>query len=58
MTFGRKNNMVRRPVRPDGGFHRMKRRKRLDHPMSLDGAMGVIRSLAHLVSVMMGGKRR
>ncbi len=29
MAFGRSTNMSRRPVRPDGGFHRDKRRKRL-----------------------------
>ena len=58
MTFGRKNNMVRRPVRPDGGFHRTKRRKRLDHPMSGSNAMGLIRSIAHIVSMLVGGKRR
>jgi hypothetical protein len=58
MTFGRKNNIVRRPVRPDGGFHRLKRRKQLDHPMSVSGAMSVLRSLVHVFSTMMGGKRR
>jgi hypothetical protein len=29
MSFGRSKNMSRRAFRPDGGFHRSKRRKNL-----------------------------
>jgi hypothetical protein len=48
MSFGRNKNMVRRRVRPDGQFHRMKRRKRLNHPMA--GTGSVIESLFHLLA--------
>jgi hypothetical protein len=48
MSFGRNKNMVRRAQRPDGGFHRMKRRKRLNHPMASSGS--VLTSLVHLLT--------
>lgn len=39
-TFGRMTNMVRRPVRPNGNFHRERRRRDLNHPLAL-GATGL-----------------
>jgi hypothetical protein len=47
MSFGRNKSMVRRAVRPDGDFHRMKRRKGLNHPMA--GSGSVLVSLVHLL---------
>jgi hypothetical protein len=47
MSFGRNKNLVRRQVRPDGDFHRMKRRRRLNHPMA--GSGSVVQSLLHLL---------
>jgi len=34
--FGRQKNMVRRRFRPDGRFHRDRRRKGLSQPMTLE----------------------
>lgn len=38
MTFGRTKNVVRRRYRPDGSFHRDRRRSRLESPMTMTRA--------------------
>ena len=35
MSFGRLKNVVRRAERPDGRFHRDKRRSHVDHPLAI-----------------------
>jgi hypothetical protein len=46
MTFGRTKNVVRRRFRPDGHFHRDRRRSRLDSPLTMTragaGALGAV----------------
>jgi hypothetical protein len=41
MSFGRQKNLARRPYRPDGSFHRERRRKRLNHPFALSNGLGL-----------------
>jgi hypothetical protein len=47
MSFGRNKNMTRRAHRPDHDFHRLKRRKGLNHPMVGPGSLW--RSVVHLL---------
>lgn len=48
MSFGRNKNMVRRAHRPDGQFHRLKRRRRLDTRLAVGGE-SVWQSLLHVL---------
>ena len=48
VSFGRNKNMVRRPTRPDGQFHRMRRRRALNHPLAQGDSL--LASLLHLLA--------
>jgi hypothetical protein len=50
MSFGRNKNLVRRPIRPDGGFHRSKRRKTVVSRLTMEND-SIFRSLLHLLKM-------
>jgi len=48
MSFGRSKHMSRRPFRPDGRFHRDRRRREKASRMTLEND-GILKSLWHLL---------